>query len=189
MSTDHGHRPSSRESILAATAEHLRGGGTISLDSAARAAGVTKPGLMYYFGTKEELMSALLDHLMSRYEVDLRHRLAGTDEDVDVASVDVRTRLRAYVDWVCETSYDVTDLVIFTDPRLRESLTRRWSERLEPWLAIPDGTPDEEHARLLAARLMADGLWFDEASGALPLPHAQKRAVGDVALDLIGTAR
>ncbi len=188
MTTQSGHRPSSRESILEASAEHLRSGGTISLDSAARAAGVTKPGLMYHFATKEELLAALLDHLMSRYEGDLRHRIAGTDEEADVASVDVRARLRAYVDWVCETPFDSTDLVIFTDPRLRESLTRRWRERLEPWLSIPRGTPADERARLLAARLIADGVWFDEASGALPLPRTQKRAVRQVARDLIGEA-
>jgi AcrR family transcriptional regulator len=62
------HRPSQREAILDAALVLLRDGGTLSLESAARAAEVSKPGLMYHFPTKEALVGALIDHLMARYE-------------------------------------------------------------------------------------------------------------------------
>ena len=62
------HRPSTREAMLDAAEAHLGADGTLSLDSAARAAGVTKPGLMYHFSTKEQLLTAVLERLTARYE-------------------------------------------------------------------------------------------------------------------------
>ena len=50
------HRPSAREAMLDAAEAHLGAGGTLTLDSAARAAEVSKPGLMYHFATKEQLL-------------------------------------------------------------------------------------------------------------------------------------
>lgn len=46
-----GHRPSSREKILAAAAElaDIVGPGNISLDAVAQRAGVSKGGLLYNF--------------------------------------------------------------------------------------------------------------------------------------------
>ena len=38
------HRPSAREAMLDAAEAHLGEGGTLTLDAAARAAGVTSPG-------------------------------------------------------------------------------------------------------------------------------------------------
>ena len=44
---------------------HLaRDGRVVSLDSAARAAGVTKPGLMYHFSTKQDLLMAMVDFVI-----------------------------------------------------------------------------------------------------------------------------
>lgn len=32
---------------------------------------------------------------------------------------------------------------------------------MEPWVAIPDGIPAPKRTRLTAARLIADGIWFE----------------------------
>ena len=59
------HRDSARESILTAFQELLldpSGSGT-SLDAVARAAGVTKGGLLYHFGSRDGLETALIDRL------------------------------------------------------------------------------------------------------------------------------
>ena len=65
------HRPSAREAMLDAAEAHLGADGTLTLDSAARAAGVTKPGLMYHFSTKEQLLGAILDRMTARYECEM----------------------------------------------------------------------------------------------------------------------
>src|SRR5262245_52034711 len=174
------HRPSGRDAMLDAAEAHLRAGGTLSLESAARAAGVTKAGLMYHFNTKEQLMSAVLDRLISRYEHELSEQLLRTAGNSDLSDATAAERIAAYVTWACTSTFDITDLVMFTDPRLRGILTQRWVERLEPWLHVPDELDADHRARLLAARLMADGAWFSGASGFLPLTTQQRRGAATV---------
>ena len=126
------HRPSAREAMLDAAEAHFGEGGTLTLDSAARAAGVTKPGLMYHFSTKEQLLGAILDRMTARYEremlalVVVRHGA----EIEDFAEAPAEHRVLAYLDWACTGAIDAADLVIFADPHLRVTLTERWEGQL-----------------------------------------------------------
>ena len=174
--------------MLAAAEAHLRSTGGLSLDTAAKAAGVSKTGLMYHFPSKEDLLSAVLERIVDRYERDLTDHLARLVDEARRTQTSVRERLAAYVTWACEAELDATDLVMFIDPRLRDTLTQRWTERLEPWLTVPGDLPDQDQERLLAARLMADGVWFAGASGTLPMTAAQKQGVRRVAFDLLDVA-
>lgn len=171
-------RPSSRTAILEAATGLLREGTNPSLEAAARAAGLTKPGLMYHFPTKEALMVGLVDHLLDRYEEALGRRLPQ-------GSPSVEERLAAYVEWSFTTDIGEVDLVMFADPRLRDLLTARYAERMDRWVAIPDDVPAERRARLLAARLIADGSWFADASGVLPLTTRERPAVLAIARGLL----
>lgn len=184
-----GHRPSARESMLDAAEAHLGADGTLTLDSAARAAGVTKPGLMYHFATKEELLGAILERISARYEQEMLTELtarrpegAGADE---LAELPVAERHLAYLDWACRAELSAADLVIFADPHLRVALTERWQEQLDRWLGLPARTSAARRARLLAVRLMADGLWFDRAAGLLGDVTAEAAALRALATDLI----
>ncbi|MBL0746750.1 TetR/AcrR family transcriptional regulator [Nocardioides baculatus] len=181
--TDVVRRPSTRDAMVAAAEAELRTSGMLSLDSAARAAGVTKPGLMYHFSTKEELMTAVLDRVLTRYEVQLTAALGAPD----FADAPVADRMRAYVGWACAGECESGDLVMFADPRLRESLTQHWAERIEPWLHVPDDVPAEHRAALLTARLLADGVWFNLASDLLPLDAAALDGVRAAALAMLET--
>ena len=58
----------------------------------------------------------------------------------------------------------------------------RWAERFRPWLEVPADLPEAERARLHAVRLMADGCWYADATGILPVPAADRAA-------LLATAR
>lgn len=157
----------------------VRQGGTISLDSVARAAGLTKPGLMYHFPTKEALMTGLVDHVVDAYERELAGRLP------EAEAATVQQRLAAYVDWAFTTTIDRADFVMFTDPRLCEQLTTRWAERLRGWTEVPAELPPARRARLLSARLIADGSWFADASGVFPLEDGERQAVWAVARALL----
>ena len=88
------HRPSQRDAALDAALDLLRDGGSLSLESAARAAGMSKPGLMYHFSTKEALVAALVDHLIDDYERTFVALLpaGGTDPSA-------RERIAAYLEW------------------------------------------------------------------------------------------
>ena len=99
---------------------------------------------MYHFPTKEALMTAVIDHLLDGYERDLAARLATTNPNVPTIS----ERLAAYVDWACDGPFDYGDLVMFTDPRLRELRVH------EPWLDVPDprrGVLEEAALRAVSA--------------------------------------
>jgi AcrR family transcriptional regulator len=188
MTTRAAHRPSTRDAMLDAAERHLRDTGQLSLASAARAAGVTKAGLMYHFATKEDLMSAVMDHVIDRYERELSDVLAESGRAPDsgaFAQAGVEDRIRAYITWACCGDFDPSDLVMFADPRLQDVLAQRWSSRVEPLLVVPADLPAPRRARLLGARLMADGVWFDVASGLLPLTPRQRDDVRRVALDLV----
>ncbi|WP_445256170.1 TetR/AcrR family transcriptional regulator [Nocardioides aurantiacus] len=183
------HRPSQRTAVLDAALGLLRGDAALSLDSAARAAGVSKPGLMYHFPTKEALVAALVDHVVDRYERELTalvHDGGGAVEDDGVGGADAHARLAAYVHWSITHDHDPADLVMLADPRLRQRMAERWAERLAVWVAVPADLPPGRRARCQAARLLADGCWFADASGVLPVPADDRDALLDLALGLLG---
>jgi AcrR family transcriptional regulator len=171
------HRPSQRTAALDAAFDLLRAGGNLSLESAARAAGMTKPGLMYHFPTKEALVGALVDHLIDDYE---RTFVALLPAGVETPSP--RQRIAAYLEWSITHQHDAADLVALVDPRLRVAMGTRWAERFRPWLDVPADLPEDERARLQAVRLMADGCWYADATCILPVPDADRPA-------LLATAR
>jgi AcrR family transcriptional regulator len=174
-------RPSSRAGILDAAVALVRDGGTVSLESAARAAGLTKPGLMYHFPTKEALMTALVDRVVDGCEQELAGLLPA-----GATGATARERLTAYLRWALELPHDGSDLVMLSDPRLRDQLIERWSERLRTWVEVPDDLPAPERARLHVVRLAADGCWFADASGYAPLARDERRDVLLVGLGLLG---
>lgn len=174
--------------MLAAAEVHLGAGGTLTLETAARAAGVTKAGLMYHFPTKEELLAAVLENTMTRYESELLEvvrRRAGTGA-ADLPDVPAAQRHLAYLDWACDAALSAADLVIFADPRLRVPLTERWQAQLERWLEVPVGTGQDGRRRLLAVRLLADGAWFDRASGLLEISAPEADSLRRLARELLG---
>ena len=213
--------------MLDAAEAHLGADGTLSLDSAARAAGVTKPGLMYHFATKEQLLTAILDRLAARYEQEMAEAVstlvkrapagplrrgpcsAPSTEPVGrcprggtscrrpgrcwcrhprrrFAEATAPQRFLAYLEWAGRASLSSADLVIFADPKLRVALTQRWQEQVDRWLDVPAGTSVGLRRRLLAVRLLADGLWFDRASGLLETSAEEAVTLRKIAVDLLG---
>lgn len=172
--------PSTRERALEGALALTRAGRSISLDATAAESGLSKPGLMHHFRTKEALMLALVDRVVDHWERELAARLP-----VPVEQADVGRRLRAYVDWTLSGHFDESDLVMLCDPRLRRPLLDRWTERMSPWLALPARLPLERRARFHAARMLADGAWFADATSTFPLADDERAHVRSIALDLL----
>ncbi|PZU04553.1 MAG: TetR family transcriptional regulator [Gordonia sp. (in: high G+C Gram-positive bacteria)] len=170
----------SHDKVLAAALEVLREQGTVSLDTAARRAEMTKPGVMHHFLTKEALMLGLVDHVANRWHTDLlQHLPAGVDDP------SAKQRMRAYLDYSLTTQFDATDLVVLGDVRLRASLAERWSANIGPWLEIGDEVPASQRAALIAVRLIADGLWFATAAAVCPITAPDRDLVRAVTNDLL----
>lgn len=157
--------------ILDSALDVLRANDPLTLDSVARAIGLTKPGVVHHFPTKEVLSLAVLDHLLDAWERELAER-AGSESDA-------ADRLRAYVEHTLLSDMDLADLALLADPKLRDALSARWTQGMDIWF----GQSTEPH--IVAARLVADGAWIDRGLGILSLDHQQRRAVADVALALI----
>lgn len=166
--------------ILTAALKVLRDGGTVTLDSVAEEVGLTKPGLMYHFESKEALMTGVVDHVMTMWETRLEALL-----EKPVLETGPVERIRAYVEFCLSGEFDYTDLAMMADPRLREPLTTRWADRMSDWVAVPAEVNDEMRGRLVAARLIADGAWFAGASQLLEPSAAERERVRIVIDDLL----
>lgn len=157
----------------------LRRGDVLTLDSVAREAGMTKAGIVHHVGTKQGLMRAVVDHIVDRWEVELL-QLAGPDADG-------QARLRAYVEHAFTGTFDASDLAVLADPNLRERMRQQWITRLTPWLGTPaDSGP--RPAGELAARLLADGAWFNQALGVPVVDDSERPALRRLALGLLSPA-
>lgn len=157
--------------LLNAALAVLRAGETLTIDAVARRAGLTKPGVVHHFATKEVLTLAVLDHLLDSWESEITAR-AGTgasDED----------RLLAYVEHTLLGDMDSSDLALLADPKLRDKLSDRWSDRMSAWF----GPMDSPH--LAAARLIADGAWINRCLGLLDLDDANRTATVALARELV----
>lgn len=150
----------SKEAILTGALQVLASGGTVSLESTARHVGLSKPGVMHHFRTKEALMKALVDKVAQGWHKELEERLGGPAHQAPAVA-----RLRTYGEWCLTGQFNEADLVMIADPRLRPILLDRWAEHMALWVEVPAHLPLNQRASLTAARLMAEGAWFAAATG------------------------
>ena len=165
----------SRSELLHNAAEILARGEPLTLDAVARASGLTKPGVIHHVGSKEGLMIAVVDHVIDRWTEELDSRLPSDATDVD--------RLAAYVDHALSTDFDPSDLVPLADLKLRDTLRDRWTEKLSPWLVA--STSGSHRAGRIAARLLADGAWFNSAAGIETMNDDDRAEVRRIAQQLV----
>ncbi|MGO2861506.1 MAG: TetR/AcrR family transcriptional regulator [Brevibacterium sp.] len=169
-----------RDRILQA-AQELAGqnesiqGVTISLESVAQQAGLTKPGLMYHFPNKEALMLGLVAHAAEHWALLLR-----TESGSDAAALGPCDRHRAYIRVATTAEVSRADYWIFSDALYHPTLAQAWNEQLSPWFDTAGLNP-QTRSLLTAARFCADGAWMSEATGVFPaedLAAVQIHALG-----------
>ena len=168
---------STKIELLDHAVEVLRRGDALTLDAVAREAGLTKPGVVHHFGTKEVLTVAVVNRIIDRWEADLHTRASADAEPID--------KLRAYVDYALNGDFDSSDLALLADVNLRERLSALWAERLTPWLGSDIDTDPASRASLRAARLLADGAWFNAALGIPTVRDDERSVLRAIALQLV----
>ncbi|CAQ01815.1 TetR/AcrR family transcriptional regulator [Clavibacter sepedonicus] len=169
---------SSPGEILEHATTVLRRGDSLTIDSVAREAGLTKPGVIHHFATKEVLVVSVVDHILDRWEADLRARVGESDG--------ATARLRAYVDHALDGDFDLSDLAFLVDARICERLSRLWTARLGPWFGEDLAGSPTRRGALRAARLLADGAWFNASLGIPTADDDEREVVRRLAHDLIG---
>lgn len=153
-----GSGDATRRSVLAAAAEivAVEGAARLTLDAVADRVGLSKGGILHHFATKDSLIAAMIDDVVTHFEVDLQRHLQGESGPGSFA----RAFLKACLDpdgAVTRTLRVSAGILaaVAIDNRLLSPLRRRydvWRGRLEN-----DGI-DPAIAELV--RSAADGLWL-----------------------------
>src|ERR1017187_5204855 len=154
-------RPSSRTQILQAAVRVTERHGitALTLEAAAEEAGLTKPGLMYHFRTRDDLLIAIQRHLTETWEEQLLTELGKPLEQSTA-----QERAAAYVRVNAHGSASKADLA------------QVWNDLMARWVPQPS-VPDPAQLDLFLARLAADGLWLFEATRPAPLAPEVKEAL------------
>ncbi|CAN7513184.1 TetR/AcrR family transcriptional regulator [Knoellia sp. LjRoot47] len=163
--------PTTREQILDATIELLRDGRNVSLDAVAADVGLTKAGLIHHFRFKQDLMLGVIEHVADRWIEALQAEVG------DAAGASATSRIGAYARLALQRQHDEADIAMLADTRLRGALTERWVEQMRPWIQLDDVPPGPERAALTTVRLIADGVWFDDAANVFPVDLADRPAI------------
>jgi AcrR family transcriptional regulator len=148
-------RERTKDRLLDAAAAVVRRDGpqALTLDAVAAEAGVSKGGLLYHYGSKRELIEALVERWLSEFQRDIDKSGPGF----------VRGYVRA-----SDPAGSVADefgllAALVADPAVLRTVRERyaiWQDRVEREGSDPvDAT---------VARLAADGLWLAELLGMAP---------------------
>lgn len=128
----------------------------LTLEAAAKEAGISKGGLLYHFPSKEALVKGMVDHLTNNY----REKIAG---NASADPNDVGKWIRSYVDVTFNQTYQNKDMNsgLLAAKAVNEQLLdpirdlySEWQEEIEN-----DGI-DPTKATII--RLATDGIWLAE---------------------------
>ena len=163
-------RADTRERLLNAAGAVVRreGAQALTLDAVAAEAGVSKGGLLYHFGTKRELIEALVDRWLSEFERDIDAAGPGFVRGYVLASDPREDELGLLAAFAADPS-------VLVKARERYAI---WQDRVEREGSDPvDAT---------VARLAADGLWLAELLGMAPPRGRLREQVLSRLLELAG---
>ena len=146
----------------------------------AKKVGLTKPGLMYHFQTKEALMLGLVEFVAGEWAQRMRDT-AGIEPD-EMSTFD---RHRIYVQALLTSDMSRADFWTYSAAAYQPSLSESWRERFRPWLAT-DGLSAPAQALLDTARFATDGAFSAQATGVFPAEELG--AVREIAIRLINEA-
>lgn len=161
-------RSSSRDEILGAALRVVdaEGGGDLTYDSVAREAGLTKAGLMYHFPSKEDMMIAVIEHVISRWQDELQAELG-----VPLGETTLAERVRAFITFAGEGGVTRGEFVVFFEALRRPALSGPWRRYLRDWFGFGDGT---DVTPLMLAWFAANGMWIAEATAIVPISASQR---------------
>ena len=173
---DHIRKPQ----LLAAAAEVIaeRGFGSTRIADVAERAGTSPPAVLYWFESKDELLTSALTFEEDRFDGDVTERLAGLEHP--------RDRLRALIE-ACAAEYDWRLWIelwarALRDPGrggARQRLDDRWRDQIAEVIRAGQGAgefgaPTPTRWRLLASLL--DGLAVQATLGDPDLRRERMRA-------------
>lgn len=169
-------RQSNRRKILegAVAVVQREGVTSVTLDSVALEAGLTKGGLMYHFRTRDALLLAIHQHLAEHWEASLERIAGKASQDATIEE-----RLAAYAR-VTTQSATRAELLLILEATTSPAYVEPWTDVLARWTPPPvEALSDPTALARFIARLAADGLWMYDSMSNEPLPPALRRLVAE----------
>ena len=168
-----------RRKILEVTAQVILKAGVhdLTIEAVAREAGVSKGGLLHHFSSKMELLGALMDDLLARFEASLS-RFVDADPDPRGRHV------RAYINATAASSPEENRLGVAVVAALmfEPALIRRWQRSAERLMA--QDRREKAPLRASALRLVADALWLSDVFGMYPFTPQERQDMTGWLLDM-----
>lgn len=181
-------RTSKRTQILEAASRVVEREGvkSVTFDSVAAEAGLTKGGLLYHFASRDDLVQAIHQHLADEWEARM---VAAAGKPADLATPE--ERLTAY-SRVSSQSTNRAELLLMLEGATTPGLAAPWDAVVERWAPslATDDVDNQVALDRFIARLAADGLWLYESLNTEPLAPELRRALAERiagALDHEGT--
>ncbi|MDJ1641578.1 TetR/AcrR family transcriptional regulator [Streptomyces pakalii] len=169
-------RTSKRSQILEAATRVVQREGvkSVTFDSVAAEAGLTKGGLLYRFASRDDLVLAIHQHLADRWEADL---VAAAGKPATEATRD--ERLATYTQ-VAIQSATRAELLLMLEGSTDAAHSAVWEAVTERW-APPPASAGDDPADLdrFIVRLAADGLWLYDSLTSQQLTSEMRRAVAE----------
>ncbi len=170
-------RRDTRADLLDAAVDVVRrdGAQALTLDAVAAEAGVSKGGLLYHFGSKRQLLDAMIDRWLDEWEAEFE-----ADEHGDgFAAAFVRTSHLGGAPQEQRQAEVGLLAALAAEPEVLTAVRERyatWQDRVQR-----EGSDPVEAT---VARLAADGLWLADLLGLAPPQGQLREAVLDRLLEL-----
>ena len=145
-------RPSSRDRIVQAALRLSVSAPEATLQQLAKAAGLTKQGLLYHFADKRALQLAMLDHITERWESELEGELGAP-----LHSVTAGQRISAYARVAARGHVVEGEATIFAELAYRVGDLSWYDNWASQWFFTDTG--GSPSPALMTAWLAANGLW------------------------------
>ncbi|MFE9013591.1 TetR/AcrR family transcriptional regulator [Streptomyces cyaneofuscatus] len=170
-------RTSKRTQILEAATRVVEREGvkSVTFDSVAAEAGLTKGGLLYHFASRDDLVQAIHQHLADEWEAQM---VAAAGKPADLATPE--ERLTAY-SRISSQSANRAELLFMLEGSTTPGHAAPWDAVMERWAPslTTDDVDDQVALDRFIARLAADGLWLYESLNTEPLAPELRRALAE----------
>jgi AcrR family transcriptional regulator len=169
-------RESNRSKILDAAARVVQREGvrSVTYESVAAEAGLTKGGLIYHFASRDELLLAIHQHLAAQWEAGM---VAVAGKTAGEATPE--ERLAAYASNSTQSS-SRAELLFLLEGSTNPEYAAPWNDVTDRWTPpVSALTTDPAALTRFIARLAADGLWLYDSLTDEPLDPELRRLVAE----------
>jgi AcrR family transcriptional regulator len=162
-------RESKRDKILDAAARVVEREGVkaVTYETVAKEAGLTKGGLVYHFPSREDMVTALHEHMAAAWEEGMIAAAGLTAADATETQ-----RLIGYARAAMQSATRA-EMLFQLEGATNPAHAAPWNEVLNRWVPpAPTDASDPVATEQFLARLTADGLWAYESLTSVPLDPA-----------------